>query len=75
MANSLLSYSSYHIFDLKQEAVFLHMHSSLLMLGIHWTGEYYDNVEVVVMNDMYNFYTFSSKILKSQMVYFTHTSR
>jgi len=71
MASSLLSYSSYHIFYLKQEAVFLHRHSSLLMLGIHLTGEYYDNIQVVVMNGISYFYTFSSKILKCQMVYFT----
>jgi hypothetical protein len=71
MADSLLSCSSYHIFDLKQEAAFLHRHSSLLMLDIHWTGEFYDNVQGVVMNGIYHFYTFSSVILNCQMVYFT----
>ena len=38
MANSLLPYSSYHIFGLKQEAVFCHRHRKLkLLLWIAFT--------------------------------------
>jgi hypothetical protein len=48
MADSFLSYSSYHIFDFNQEVVFFHRHSSLLMLGIHLTGKYYDNVKLLL---------------------------